>query len=45
MAVEIDRETCLKERYHDCLIGVLALMVKNPPLPSTAPATPENIQK
>jgi hypothetical protein len=45
MAVEIDRETCLKVRYHACLIGVLALMVKNPPLPSTAPATPENIQK
>jgi hypothetical protein len=45
MAVEIDRETCLKERYHACLIGVLALMVKNPPLPSSAPATPENILK
>jgi hypothetical protein len=45
MAVEIDRETCLKERYHACLIGVLALMVKDPPLPSTAPATPENVQK
>jgi len=45
MAVEIDRETCLTERYHACLIGVLALMVKNPPLPSSAPATPENIQK
>jgi hypothetical protein len=45
MAVEIDRETCLTERYHACLIGVLALMVKNPPLPTTAPATPENIQK
>jgi hypothetical protein len=44
-AVEIDRETCLKERYHACLIGVLALMVQNPPLPPTAPATPENIQK
>jgi hypothetical protein len=44
-AVEIDRETCLTERYHACLIGVLALMVENPPLPSTAPATPENIQK
>jgi hypothetical protein len=45
MAAEIDRETCLTERYHACLIGVLALMVKNPPLPTTAPATPENIQK
>ena len=45
MAVEIDRENCLTERYHACLIGVLALMVKNPPLPPTAPATPENIQK
>jgi hypothetical protein len=44
MAVEIDRETCLTQRYHACLIGVLALMVKNPPLPTTAPATPENIQ-
>jgi hypothetical protein len=45
-AVEIDRETCLAERYyHACLIGVLALMVQNPPLPSTAAATPENIQK
>ena len=40
-AIEIDRETCLTERYHACLIGVLALMVKNPPLPPTAPATPE----
>ena len=45
MAVEIDRENCLTERYHACLIGVLALMVKNPPLPPTATATPENIQK
>ncbi len=45
MAVEIDRENCLTERYHACLIGVLALMVKNPPLLSSAPATPENIQK
>jgi len=45
MAVEIDRENCLTERYHACLIGVLALMVKSPPLPTTAPATPENIQK
>jgi hypothetical protein len=45
LAVEIDRETCLTERYHACLIGVLALMVKNPPLPTTAPATPDNIQK
>jgi hypothetical protein len=45
MNVEIDREACLTERYHACLMGVLALMVKNPPLPSTAPATPENIQK
>jgi hypothetical protein len=44
-AVEIDRESCLTERYHACLIGVLALMVQNPPLPSTAPATPENIEK
>jgi len=45
LAVEIDRETCLTERYHACLIGVLALMVKNPPLPTTVPATPDNIQK
>jgi hypothetical protein len=45
MYVEIDRETCLTERYHACLIGVLALMVKNPPLPSAAPATPENVQR
>jgi len=45
MAAEIDRETCLAERYHACLIGILALMVKNPPLPSTTPATPENIQE
>jgi hypothetical protein len=44
-AGEIDRETCLTERYHACLIGVLALMVQNPPLAPTAPATPENIQK
>lgn len=45
MNVEIDRESCLTERYHACLIGVLALMVKDPPLPSAASGTPENIQK
>jgi hypothetical protein len=44
-AAQIDRETCLAEPYHACLIGVLALMVKDPPLPFTAPVTPENIQK
>jgi hypothetical protein len=44
-SVEIDREACLTEHFHACLIGVLALMVKNPPLPPAAPATPENIQK
>ena len=44
-AAEIDRETCLTERYQACLMGVLPLMVKNPPLPATAPATSENVQK
>jgi hypothetical protein len=45
MEDEIDRETCRTEKYQACLMGVLALMVKNPPLPSSAAATPENIQK
>jgi hypothetical protein len=42
---EIQTELCEAMSFHSCVVGVLGYMVKNPPLPPGAPATPENIQK
>lgn len=42
---QIDLETCETETFHGCLVGVLGLMVKDPPLRPGAEATAENIQK
>jgi hypothetical protein len=41
---EIEREVCLGTDFHTCVVGVLGFMVKDPPLPPGAPATPENIR-
>jgi hypothetical protein len=44
---EIEQETCIpfsSHPYQGCVMGVLALMVKNPPLPPNAKLTKENIQ-
>jgi len=43
-----DEEVCAPysaKSFQGCLMGVLALMVKNPPLPSNAKASAENVQK
>ncbi len=42
---EMDRETCVAETFHACVVGALGLMVKNPPVPLGAAPTPENIRK
>ncbi len=42
---EIETELCQAMSFHSCVVGVLGYMVKDPPLPPGAPATPENIQK
>jgi hypothetical protein len=44
---EIERETCTpfsSHPYPECVMGVLALMVKDPPLPANAKMNKENIQ-
>lgn len=44
---EIEQETCFpysSHPYQECVMGVLALMVKNPPLPPSAKLSQENIQ-
>jgi hypothetical protein len=44
---EIEQETCVpfsSHPYQGCVMGVLALMVKNPPLPVNAKMSKENIQ-
>jgi hypothetical protein len=38
-------EICWAMKFHPCIIGVLGYMVKDPPLPPGADATPENIRK
>jgi hypothetical protein len=45
MTAEIDRETCLTECYPRLSRRCTRAAGENPPLPSAAPATPENIQK
>jgi hypothetical protein len=42
---EVGIELCRAMSFHSCVVGVLGYMVKDPPLPPGAPATPENIQK
>lgn len=42
---EMDRETCVAETFHACVVGALGLMLKNPPVPPGAAPTPENIGK
>jgi hypothetical protein len=42
---EVDREVCATETFHECLVGALGFMVKNPPLPPGAGATADNIQQ
>jgi hypothetical protein len=42
---EMDRETCVAETFHACVVGALGLMVKNPPVPPGAAPTPENTGK
>jgi len=44
---EIEQETCTplsSHPYQECVMGVLALMVKDPPLPANAKLSKENIQ-
>lgn len=44
---EIEQETCTpfsSHPYQECVTGVLALMVKDPPLPANAKMSKENIQ-
>jgi hypothetical protein len=44
---EIEQETCTpfsSHPYHACVMGVLALMLKEPPLPVNVKISPENIQ-
>jgi hypothetical protein len=43
--LEISREACQAMSFHACVVGVLGFMVKDPPLPPGAAATPENIRK
>jgi hypothetical protein len=43
--VEAHQEVCWAMTFHPCIIGVLGYMVKDPPLPPGADATPENIRK
>lgn len=42
---EVHQEICWAMKFHDCVAGVLGYMVKDPPLPPGAAATPENIQR
>jgi len=45
---EIEQETCTpfsSHPYQECVMGVLALMVKDPPLPANAKMSQENIQR
>ncbi|HXY24651.1 MAG TPA: hypothetical protein VEI73_08370 [Candidatus Acidoferrum sp.] len=43
--IEVSQETCRAMPFHDCVVGVLGFMVKDPPLPPGSPAAPENIRK
>jgi hypothetical protein len=42
---ELHQELCETMTFHSCVVGILGYMVKDPPLPPEAEATPENIQK
>lgn len=42
---QVDRESCLTETFHECLLYALGKMVKDPPVPPGADATPQNIAK
>jgi hypothetical protein len=42
---EIETEICRTMAFHSCVVGVLGYMVKSPPLPPGAAATPENIRR
>jgi hypothetical protein len=41
---QVDRETCATESFHACVLGVLGLMVKNPPHLDRTQATAQDIQ-
>jgi hypothetical protein len=44
---EIEQETCTpfsSHPYQECVMGVLPLMVKDPPLPANVKLSKENIQ-
>jgi hypothetical protein len=42
---QVDRESCLTETFHECLLYALGKMVKDPPVAPGADATPQNIAK
>ncbi len=42
---QVDRESCLTETFHECLLYALGKMVKDPPVAPGADATPQNMAK